>query len=295
MPLYDRTYSEEADEIIGTMPSWIVRWGITLIFVLLALLFLGCYFIRYPQTVTGTITLTTVPPPVDVTAPHTGIAEAVATEGQTVAKGDVLVLYATRDEYREVQHLEKSLWLPTDETLPDDLRFSYAAYRANGSEATLQQLTSAIAQWKAQHVVEAPADGHVTLLNSGPYRRQTTAGELLASILPAAETEVVGRLHLPAASRGDVEPGQKVNVKLNGFPYMEFGILRGVVRTISAVPDGTQGYIVTVAFPDALRTFLRAKMLPRSKVDILSRPAHMHENLSFSFGKCRILAFRTPF
>ena len=39
MPLYDRTYSEEADEIIGTMPSWIVRWGITLIFVLLALLF----------------------------------------------------------------------------------------------------------------------------------------------------------------------------------------------------------------------------------------------------------------
>ena len=47
MPLYDRTYSEEADEIIGTMPSWIVRWGITLIFVLLALLFLGCYFIRY--------------------------------------------------------------------------------------------------------------------------------------------------------------------------------------------------------------------------------------------------------
>ena len=40
MPLYDRTYSEEADEIIGTMPSWIVRWGITLIFVLLALLFL---------------------------------------------------------------------------------------------------------------------------------------------------------------------------------------------------------------------------------------------------------------
>ena len=179
MPLYDRTYSEEADEIIGTMPSWIVRWGITLIFVLLALLFLGCYFIRYPQTVTGTITLTTVPPPVDVTAPHTGIAEAVATEGQTVAKGDVLVLYA---------------------------------------------------------------------------------GELLASIQPAAETEVVGRLHLPAASRGDVEPGQKVNVKLNGFPYMEFGILRGVVRTISAVPDGTQGYIVTVAFPDALRTSYKKEL-----------------------------------
>ena len=55
-----------------------------------------------------------------MTAPHTGIAEAVATEGQTVAKGDVLVLYATRDEYREVQHLEKSLWLATRYALPDE-------------------------------------------------------------------------------------------------------------------------------------------------------------------------------
>ena len=51
MPLYDRTYSEEADEIIGTMPSWIVRWGITLIFVLLALLFLQVFPAFQPRPV----------------------------------------------------------------------------------------------------------------------------------------------------------------------------------------------------------------------------------------------------
>lgn len=68
-----------------------------------------------------------------------------------------------------------------------------------------------------------------------------------------------------------MEPGQKVNVKLNGFPYMEFGILRGVVRTISAVPDGTQGYIVTVAFPDA-RLHCRYKKELRSFTAWTARP-----------------------
>ena len=44
------------------------------------------------------------------------------------------------------------------------------------------------------------------------------------------------------------------------------------------------------SFPAALRTFHRAKILPRSKVGILSRIVHMRENLSFSFGKCKTLS-----
>lgn len=36
---------------------------------------------------------------------------------------------------------------------------------------------------------------------------------------------------------GKVQRGQEVNVKLNGFPYMEFGILKGLVKSISQVPE----------------------------------------------------------
>ena len=34
-----------------------------------------------------------------------------------------------------------------------------------------------------------------------------------------------------------MEVGQRVNIKLAGFPYMQFGMLKGRIRTISLVPD----------------------------------------------------------
>ena len=56
--------------------------------------------------------------------------------------------------------------------------------------------------------------------------------------------------------------GQKVIVKLNGFPYMEYGALVGEVRVISAVPEmlsslndgATQGYAIDISFPNGLVT-----------------------------------------
>ena len=39
MPQIDNNFhSEEAQEIMGRAPSWVVRWGITVIFVILALI-----------------------------------------------------------------------------------------------------------------------------------------------------------------------------------------------------------------------------------------------------------------
>ncbi|MBR4821871.1 MAG: HlyD family secretion protein, partial [Bacteroidales bacterium] len=49
----------------------------------------------------------------------------------------------------------------------------------------------------------------------------------------------------------------EVNIKLNGFPYLEYGILKGVVSTISSVPEnGEDGmvYTVNVALPDGLES-----------------------------------------
>ena len=64
MPQFrDNFHSEEAQEIMGRAPSWVVRWGITVIFVILALIVLGCYIIKYPQTVTAPISITTVNAP----------------------------------------------------------------------------------------------------------------------------------------------------------------------------------------------------------------------------------------
>lgn len=44
--LYE-TRSEEVQEIMGRMPSWLVRYGIILIGIILCLLLVGSYFLRF--------------------------------------------------------------------------------------------------------------------------------------------------------------------------------------------------------------------------------------------------------
>ena len=94
--------------------------------------------------------------------------------------------------------------------------------------------------------------------------QHVTTGEVIASVVPDGELAVIGRMQVASASFGKVHTGQQVLVKLNGFPYMEFGVLHGAVHSISAVPEQqqTQGgmSIVEVEFPADLRTTYRREL-----------------------------------
>lgn len=71
------------------------------------------------------------------------------------------------------------------------------------------------------------------------------------------EFEIVGIISVPSSGIGKIKEGQQVIVKLNGFPYMEFGIIRGIVRNISIVPEESQydlRYPVEIQFPEGLVT-----------------------------------------
>ena len=47
----DRIYSHEVREIISSKPVWIVRYGIALFFLIIGLLFIVTFFIRYPDLI----------------------------------------------------------------------------------------------------------------------------------------------------------------------------------------------------------------------------------------------------
>jgi HlyD family secretion protein len=52
---------------------------------------------------------------------------------------------------------------------------------------------------------------------------------------------------------GKVKTGQRVNIKLTGYPYLEYGMVRGIVTSKSLVPTG-DSYIIEITLPDGLRT-----------------------------------------
>ena len=141
-------------------------------------------------------------------------------------------------------------------------------------EQSRQQLAAQIAQWRQQYVLEAPVAGRVTLVNYWSENQHVAVGDKLASIVPDGATEVIGRLQVPSAGFGKVKVGQGVNVKLNGYPYMEFGVLRGRIRSLSAVPEQIQtqsgttiAYTAEVVFPDGMTTSYKRELPMIQRMD----------------------------
>ena len=90
-------------------------------------------------------------------------------------------------------------------------------------------------------------------------------GDVIASVVPNAEAKIEGRMKVSSVGFGRVENGQTVNVRLKGFPHIEFGILKGEITRIFQVPeklpDGSVAYNVEVSFPTGLVSTYR-KTLP---------------------------------
>ena len=55
--------SEAVQDILTRVPNWMIRWGNTVIFVLLVLFFILCWFIRYPDVISTEAKVTSLTPP----------------------------------------------------------------------------------------------------------------------------------------------------------------------------------------------------------------------------------------
>ena len=64
--------SEEIDEILGKAPNWIIRRGIMVIFFVLAILFVGSWFYKYPDVISTKVVITTENVPAILAAKSSG-------------------------------------------------------------------------------------------------------------------------------------------------------------------------------------------------------------------------------
>ena len=84
---------EEVQEILTRPPHALVRWGITVFFGVLALLFIGGCFFKYPDIISAEITITTEHPPVWIVARGSGkIQEVYRKDRETIKAGDIIAV-----------------------------------------------------------------------------------------------------------------------------------------------------------------------------------------------------------
>ena len=113
-----------------------------------------------------------------------------------------------------------------------------------------------IDDWLQTYAITSPIDGIVSLGDYWGSGQYVTFGEVVASIVPIIPNRTRGRMKVPSIGFGKVSVGQEVKIQLNGFPYLEYGVLWGRVSGISRVPekgiDGNIYYMVEVDLPNEI-------------------------------------------
>lgn len=88
----DEIRSDEVQEVISHVPSWMIRYGTTLIFVLVIMVLILSYIIKYPETIKGRVTITTARPSVELTCKTNGMIQFIhVQEGEYVEEGTRLL------------------------------------------------------------------------------------------------------------------------------------------------------------------------------------------------------------
>lgn len=93
-------------DILEKTPSWIVRWGNTVFFIVFSLLLLGLWVIEYPDVIVSEVRILTENPSIDVYSERSGQIEHILQEDKAlVQKGDWVLILNNSADYKSVLEL----------------------------------------------------------------------------------------------------------------------------------------------------------------------------------------------
>ncbi|SNR14278.1 HlyD family secretion protein [Tenacibaculum jejuense] len=99
--------SEEVQEILNKVPSWMIRYGNMLILLLIIILLFISWFVKYPDVIKTQVMVTTAIPPEKIYAKNSGKFEVLlANEGTEVKEGEVLAVIKNSASYKDVLFLK---------------------------------------------------------------------------------------------------------------------------------------------------------------------------------------------
>ena len=384
-------YSDPVKEIMGNPPGKILRWGTTVMFLVLVLFILFAWLIRYPDTIPAPVEITTINPPVTLVTKITGLIKYLyVKEREKVTAGQLLAVMETTASMDDIELLKQTINTIkkpeslSSQLLPDfsklgELQVFYASFLKNlsdlndynvndfyGSKITsltdeingiqeyigrlivkeklysenqkleakkykrdsslyagkvipeselersyqslirvnieLQQvrldhsaksiekaekrqflqdyrikrleereklisvlgesflnLKAQVNIWENNYLLISPVDGIVSFTRFWSANQSVVKDEPVINVVPLETGNFLGRINLKMQRSGKVKPGQLVNIKLSGYPYLEYGMVRGVVKSKSLVPSG-DSYIIEIDLPEGLTTLYGIKL-----------------------------------
>ena len=113
--------------------------------------------------------------------------------------------------------------------------------------------------WENDYLLISPIGGIVTFTKFWSENQSVNKDEPVLAIVPDNPGKYIGRIYLKMQRSGKVKPGQDVNIKLSSYPYLEYGMLKGKIKTKSLVPAGDT-YVIEIDLPSGLTTLYNRKL-----------------------------------
>lgn len=138
----------------------------------------------------------------------------------------------------DLKRIEQDRQMRADEAQARLENLRRAIVSLEGEAATARATIARIQQTIDRHVVRAPVAGRIgdaASLYAGAY---VAEGQRLCSVVPPGELMVVGDFN-PASAMGRVRPGQRATMRLDGFPWAQYGSIDATVsRVATEIRDG---------------------------------------------------------
>jgi len=161
-----------------------------------------------------------------------------------------------------LDHSAKSIELAEKRQLLEDYRITMINEKEKLVSVLRESFLNLKAQinlWENTYLLISPIEGIVSFTKFWSANQSVVKDEPVVSIVPVETGNFLGRINLPMQRSGKVKKGQSVNIKLSGYPYLQYGMVRGIVKSKSLVPAGDT-YVIEIELPEGLSTLYGTKL-----------------------------------
>lgn len=118
----------------------------------------------------------------------------------------------------------------------------------------IELLQNQIKDWKKKYVFVSPYNGITSFSVLWSNNQWVPVGDPIMTILPEKGEKIIGRMAIPIQRSGKVQVNQDVKLKLSNYPYMEYGVIFGKIKSISLVPY-QENYLAEVEIPNLITNY----------------------------------------
>ncbi len=151
----------------------------------------------------------------------------------------------------------------------------------------LNNIQSGLENWELTYRLSSPIKGKLIYLSDWKNNQFIDANTPLFAVVPYDENYVVN-VQIPSQGYGKVKLGQKVRIRLNGYPVAEYGYLTGVINSLADI--STKGvYLAKVDLPKGLLTSysIKVEFIPEMEgtAEIITDDLRVLKRLFIQFNK----------